>query len=63
VKTDIPQSMLGYFVDLGLKTRKLPVTNLELTPPLITPSEPDYTQIHALVKKAVAPTTPTPSAG
>jgi cell envelope-related function transcriptional attenuator common domain len=55
VKTDIPQSMLGYFVDLGMKTRKLPVTNLELTPPLITPSEPDYAQIHALVKKAISP--------
>ncbi|TAM71898.1 MAG: LytR family transcriptional regulator [Microbacteriaceae bacterium] len=61
VKTDIPQSMLGYFVDLGMKTRKLPVTNLELVPPLIDTTTPDYPEIHQLVQKALAP--PSPSAG
>lgn len=55
VKTDIPQQMLGYFVDLGMKTRRLPVTTLELVPPTIDPSKPDYTQIHAMVSKALAP--------
>jgi len=62
VKTDIPQSMLGYFVDLGMKTRKLPVTNLELTPPtnVPDPSNPDYAHIHALVKQALTPATSTP---
>ena len=40
MKTDIPQSMLGYFVDLGMKTRKLPVKQLELVPPLIDPTNP-----------------------
>ncbi|HEY5223101.1 MAG TPA: LCP family protein [Microbacteriaceae bacterium] len=63
VKTDIPQSMLGYFVDLGMKTRKLPVTNLELVPPLIDTTAPDYTEIHQLVQKALAPETASPSAG
>lgn len=61
MKTDIPQSMLGYFVDLGMKTKEQPVTRLELVPPTIDPENPDYTQIHQLVKDAVAPTTPTPS--
>jgi LCP family protein required for cell wall assembly len=60
VKTDIPQSMLGYFVDLGMKTRKLPVQNLELVPPTIDPSDPNYDQIHEMVHKAVTPPTSTP---
>ncbi|MFF1571782.1 LCP family protein [Leifsonia sp. NPDC058292] len=61
VKTDIPQSMLGYFVDLGMKTRKLPVKQLELVPPTIDPANPDYSQIHQLVQEALAPATPTPT--
>ncbi len=61
MKTDIPQSMLGYFVDLGMKTRKLPVDQLELVPPTIDPENPDYTQIHQLVQEAVAPQTPAPT--
>lgn len=63
MKTDIPQSMLGYFVDLGMKTRKLPISRLELVPPTIDPTDPDYHQIHGLVKQAVSPSTPKPSAG
>ncbi|WP_345763809.1 LCP family protein [Diaminobutyricibacter sp. McL0608] len=61
MKTDIPQSMLGYFVDLGLKTRKLPVQQVELVPPAIDPQNPDYTQIHQMVKTALAPKTSTPA--
>jgi LCP family protein required for cell wall assembly len=61
VRTDIPQSMLGYFVDLGLKTRKLPVQTLELVPPTIIPTKPDYTQIHAMVAAALNPVTASPT--
>lgn len=60
MKTDIPQSMLGYFVDLGMKTRKLTVDQLELVPPTIDPTKPDYSQIHQLVQQAVAPATSKP---
>ncbi|MGA0568924.1 LCP family protein [Rathayibacter sp. KR2-224] len=60
VKTDIPQSMLGYFADLGMKTRTLPVQNLELVPPTVDPSNPNFDQIHSMVQKAVAPPTATP---
>jgi len=60
MKTDIPQSMLGYFVDLGMKTRKLPVQQLELVPPTIDPTEPDYAQIQELVRQAVNPATAKP---
>jgi len=61
MKTDIPQSMLGYFVDLGMKTRKLPISQLELVPPTIDPTDPDYTQIHQLVQQAVHPATAKPT--
>lgn len=61
MKTDIPQSMLGYFVDLGMKTRKLPISKLELVPPTIDPTNPDYTQIHQLVQQALHPATVKPT--
>jgi len=61
MKTDIPQSMLGYFVDLGLKTRTLPVQQLELVPPTIDPTDPDYTQIRQLVRQTLHPATAKPA--
>ena len=61
MKTDIPQSMLGYFVDLGMKTRKLPISQLELVPPTIDPTDPDYTQIRQLVTQALHPATAKPA--
>ena len=61
MKTDIPQSMIGYFVDLGSKTRTLPVQNVELVPPTVDPSNPNYDQIHAMVQKAVTPATASPA--
>ncbi|WP_400994044.1 LCP family protein [Agromyces sp. GXQ0307] len=63
VKTDIPQSMLGYFVDLAGKTRELPVQTLELTPVSgIDPAEPDWDTIHAMVQEALVPVTAEPTA-
>ncbi|MDY7544599.1 MULTISPECIES: hypothetical protein [unclassified Cryobacterium] len=32
VKTDIPQSTLGYFVKLAAKSRTLSITRMEITP-------------------------------
>ncbi|MEL4319036.1 LCP family protein [Leifsonia sp. YIM 134122] len=61
VKTDIPQSMLGYFVDLASKTKELPVTNLEMVPPDVDPTEPDYGWIQQTVKTAVFPPSPEPT--
>lgn len=56
VKTDIPQSMLGYFVDLAMKTRELPITNVELTPENgVDPEYPDWDYVHAIIAEAVAP--------
>ncbi len=57
VSTDIPQGMLGYFVDLAGKSRVLPVDKLELVPPLIDPENADFGYIHQIVaEQLVIPT-------
>ncbi|HEU5222595.1 MAG TPA: LCP family protein [Candidatus Lumbricidophila sp.] len=62
VKTDVPQSMLGYFVDLAAKTKQLPVTNVELVPGNdVDPEHPDFAYIRTLIDQALAPVTPTPT--
>ena len=64
VKTDIPQSMLGYFVDLAGKTKELPITDVELVPENdVDPEEPDYDYIRQLVQQAVFPPTEAPAGG
>jgi LCP family protein required for cell wall assembly len=64
VKTDVPQGMLGYFVNLASKTKSLPIQSVELVPENnVDPEEPDYDYIRQLVSAAVAPPaseTPTP---
>ncbi|WP_026378363.1 LCP family protein [Agromyces italicus] len=56
VKTDVPQSSLGYFVNLGMKTKELPMGHVELTPENgIDPTDPDYEYIRQLVAEAIAP--------
>ncbi len=59
VQTDIPQSMLPYFVDLALKTKNLPIDNVELTPPLIDPTDPDWTLVRQTVANAMVLSTAT----
>jgi LCP family protein required for cell wall assembly len=59
VKTNIPQSMLGYFVDLGMKTRALPMTQIALTPastdfPVDT-EYPDFPAIQAYLHDVLFP--------
>lgn len=64
VQTDIPQSMLGYFVDLAIRAKDQPVTTIELTPESgIDEYDPDFAYVHELVQQALHPPTPTPSAG
>ncbi|NNC13056.1 LCP family protein [Planctomonas sp. JC2975] len=60
VKTDIPQSSIGYFADLAEKTRTLQQQNLELVPPAVDPTDPNFDQIHSMVQKAVTPPTASP---
>ncbi|TXN28256.1 LCP family protein [Lacisediminihabitans profunda] len=61
VKTDVPSSALGGFVDLAEKSRKLPVAHLELVPPVVQPGNPDFSKIRQLVAQALAPKTATPA--
>ncbi|MDQ0895391.1 LCP family protein [Agromyces ramosus] len=64
VKTDIPQSMLGYFVDLAGKTKALPITDVPLVPDNdVDPEDPDYDYIRQLVQQAVFPPTEEPAEG
>lgn len=62
VRTDIPQSMLGYFVDLGAKTKDLPLTKIDFVPPLIPEeAEPDFALIRSTIAAALVPYTPEPT--
>jgi LCP family protein required for cell wall assembly len=64
VKTDVPQGMLGYFVDLASKTRELPIVDVPLVPDNgVDPEEPDYAYIRELVAAAVFPPEPEPTEG
>ncbi len=54
VSTDIPQSMLGFFVDLASKSRQLPIDTLELVPDSgVDPEYPDFGYIRQLVEEAL----------
>ncbi len=56
VKTDIPQSMLGYFASLAMKTKDLPMTHVELVPDNgVDPTDPDWEYIRSLIDAALAP--------
>jgi LCP family protein required for cell wall assembly len=56
VKTDVPQGMLPYFVNLAAKTKELPVKSVPLIPDNgIDPENPDYAAISALIDAALAP--------
>lgn len=62
VSTDIPQSMLAYFVELGAKTKELPLTKIDFVPPLVDDeSAPDFALIQATVDAALVPYTPPPT--
>ncbi|MBZ4487079.1 LCP family protein [Microbacterium sp. cx-55] len=56
VKTDIPQSMLGYFVELAMKAKEQPVTTVEMTPATgIDDRNPDYAHVQELVQQTLHP--------
>jgi polyisoprenyl-teichoic acid--peptidoglycan teichoic acid transferase len=54
VKTDIPQVMLGRFVQLASLSRTQTPAQLELVPPTVYEPNPDFAQIRQLVSKALA---------
>ncbi|WP_193598467.1 LCP family protein [Microbacterium sp. YJN-G] len=57
--TDLPKDKLPEFFDLMLKAKKQPVTRIELTPENgVDEHEPDYDQIHEMVRTALHPPKP-----
>ncbi|CAG7617163.1 LCP family protein [Leucobacter soli] len=58
VETDIPESMLGRFVDLAAKAREFDPVSLNLIPPKVDPEYPRYDEIGKLVRKAVKKASP-----
>lgn len=62
VETDIPESMLGYFVDLGAKAKSQPVTSINLTPDNgVDQDKPNIDKIHELVQTTLHPPSPSPA--
>lgn len=62
VQTDLPQSMLGYFVELAVKSRSQPLTTIELTPEGgVDPENPDFAYIQQLVQTKLHPPVPSGS--
>ncbi|MDJ0377143.1 LCP family protein [Cryobacterium sp. PH31-L1] len=56
VKTDVPQGMLPYFVNLASKTKELPVISVPLIPENgVDPENPDYAAIKLMIATALAP--------
>lgn len=58
VQTDIPESMLGRFASLATKAKEHQPVSVELVPPTVDPSLPDYALIQQLVADAVAQASP-----
>lgn len=53
INTDIPAAQLGTFVDLALKSKKLPVSSFSPVPPLIHTGNPDFALIRTKVAEAI----------
>ncbi|UOQ57681.1 LCP family protein [Leucobacter allii] len=58
VETDIPESMLGRFVDLATKAKDHAPVDVELVPPAVDAEYPDYAVVQQLVADAVAAASP-----
>ena len=55
VSTDIPNVMVGGFVEMATKARALPLQKLELVPGVVDTLNPNYDQIHGLVDTMLHP--------
>ncbi len=62
VRTDLPQSMLPFFLDLAVKAREQPVQTLELNLEGVgvDPENPDVAFVQDAVQQALHPPTPAP---
>jgi hypothetical protein len=53
IHTDIPGAMLGRYVDLASKAKKLGIKPLQLVPPTYDMVYPNFTKIHQDIKAAL----------
>jgi polyisoprenyl-teichoic acid--peptidoglycan teichoic acid transferase len=54
ISTDIPESHLGDFVDLALKAKGQSVTSVQLVPPAVDTSDPDFDVTRTMVADGIA---------
>lgn len=54
-KTDVPQSMVGTFLDIARKGRELPIQRAELVPPKFDNLYPDWDLAQRIVRETVFP--------
>ena len=57
VRTDIPQEQLPELIELAVLAKDLPISSLQLVPPLVTPADPDFQVIRENVERALEATT------
>ena len=63
VSTDIPQSVVGDFVDLALKVKDAGIKSVVFDDSVIKPAYPDYDKMRSLVEDALHPPSPGASSG
>jgi LCP family protein required for cell wall assembly len=63
VSTDIPQSVVGDFVDLALKVKNAGVESVVFDDSVIKPAYPDYDKMRSVVEDALHPPAPGASSG
>lgn len=54
LRTDIPQSELGRFAELAMKTRDQKITGVNFVPPVIRPWDYEVSEIHEIVAETIA---------
>jgi LCP family protein required for cell wall assembly len=55
ITTDIPQTLLPAFAQLGLKVKRQEMRSVAFTNEVINPANPDYAYMHAIVQNALTP--------
>ena len=63
VSTDIPQSVVGDFVDLALKVKDAGIKSVVFDDSVIKPAYPDYDKMRSLVEDSLHPPSPGASSG
>jgi LCP family protein required for cell wall assembly len=61
LSTDLPQSLLGDVVDLGLRVKDTAIRSVVFDDTVIRPAYPDYALIRSLVRQALAAPSDTPA--